>query len=241
MTGARLLSGVVAASICVAAARAQTPAARPAASSLVPVATSSKALHADGFVQRWLILEPIRVAGQLTDSAVRTLVTTDHVPDQLTVIPRDGDKVTVGDTALTWHAVDTLAYNVNLFHFAYALNQPTSNVLFWAVTIVEAPRDLSGVRLSIGSNAASIWWVNGKEVIGLFNDRQTVIDDGVSPRLELKKGPNVIRAAIVNAGGATDFCARFLDEEGRPVKGITVSLASPSGARARPEKSEKVR
>ena len=192
-------------------------------------------------MQRWLILEPIRVAGQLTDSAVRTLVTTDHFPDQLTVIPRDGDKVTVGDTALTWHAVDTLAYNVNLFHFAYALNKPTSNVLFWAVTIVEAPRDLSGVRLSIGSNAASIWWVNGKEVIGLFNDRQTVIDDGVSPRLELKKGPNVIRAAIVNAGGATDFCARFLDEEGRPLKGITVSLASPSGARARPEKSEKVR
>jgi hypothetical protein len=35
----------------------------------------------------------------------------------------------------------------------------------------------------------------------------------------------VIRAAIVNAGGATDFCARFLDEAGRPVKGLTVSLA----------------
>jgi multidrug efflux pump subunit AcrB len=58
---------------------------------------------------------------------------------------------------------------------------------------------------------------------------------------ELKKGPNVIRAAIVNAGGATDFCARFLDEEARPVKGLTVSLASQSGARARPEKSEKSR
>ena len=241
MTATRLLVGVVAAAICVGAARAQTPAARPAASSLVPVATSSKAPQADGFVQRWLILEPIRVTGQLTDSAVRTLVTTDSFPDQLSVIPRDGDKVRVGDTELTWHAVDTLAYNVNLFHFAYALTKPTSNVLFWAVTIVEAPRDLSDVRLSIGSNAASIWWVNGKEVIGLFNDRQTVIDDGVSPRLELKKGPNVIRAAVVNAGGATDFCARFLDEEGRPVKGITVSLASPSGARARPEKSEKSR
>jgi hypothetical protein len=241
MTATRLLFGVVAASICVGTARAQTPAARPAASSLVPVATPSKAPNADGFVQRWLILEPIRVAGQLTDSAVRTLVTTDHFPDQLTVIPRDGDKVTVGDTTLTWHAADSLAYNVNLFHFAYALNQPTSNVLFWAVTIVDAPRDLSGVRLSIGSNAASIWWVNGKEVIGLFNDRPTLIDDGVSPRLELKKGPNVIRAAIVNAGGATDFCARFLDEEARPVKGLTVSLASQSGARARPEKSEKSR
>ena len=92
------------------------------------------------------------------------------------------------------------------------------------------------MRLAIGSNAASVWWVNGQEVIGIYNDRQTVIDDGVSKRLALKKGPNVIRAAIVNAGGATDFCARFLDEEGRPLKGITVSLASQSGAGARLEK-----
>jgi len=62
-------------------------------------------------------------------------------------------------------------------------------------------------------------------VIGIYNDRQTVIDDGVSRRLTLKKGPNVIRGAIVNAGGATDFCARFLDGEGRPVKALSISLA----------------
>ena len=61
-------------------------------------------------------------------------------------------------------------------------------MLFWAVTVVNAPRDLRGVRLAIGSNAASVWWVNGKEVIGLYNDRQAVIDDGVSKRLTLKKG-----------------------------------------------------
>lgn len=222
MNGPRLLLVVIATSIGVAAVRAQTPAARPPAPSLARAATPAKAADAAGFVQRWLILEPIRVTGPLTDSAVQALIKTNHFPDQLTVIPGAGDKVTVGETPLTWHAVDTLAYNVNLFHFAYALNKPTSNVLFWVVTIVDAPRDLGDVRLAIGSNAASVWWVNGKEVIGLYNDRQTVIDDGVSPRLQLKKGPNVIRAAIVNAGGATDFCARFLDEEHRPVKGITV-------------------
>jgi hypothetical protein len=226
MTATRLLVSVVAASICVAAARAQTPAARPAAPSLVPVATPSKAPNAEGFLQRWLILEPIRVTGPLTDSAVQALIKTDHFPDQLTVIPRDGDKVAVGETQLTWHAVDTLAYNVNLFHFAYALSRPTSNVLFWAITVIDVPRDLTDVRLAIGSNAASVWWVNGREVIGIYNDRQTVIDDGVSRRLQLKKGAHVIRAAVVNGGGATDFCARFLDDENRPVKGITVSLAS---------------
>ena len=50
----------------------------------------------------------------------------------------------VGDTEVAWHAVDTIGYNVNLYHFAYALNKPTSNVLFWVVTVVNAPREMSG-------------------------------------------------------------------------------------------------
>ena len=55
-----------------------------------------------------------------------------------------------------------------------AVNKPTSNVLFWAVTVVDAPRDMPNVRLAIGSNAASIWWLNGQEVVGIYNDPQPV-------------------------------------------------------------------
>ncbi|HWN83910.1 MAG TPA: hypothetical protein VNN99_02115 [Vicinamibacterales bacterium] len=191
---------------------------------LVRPAATAKAPDAGGFLQRWMILEPIGVAGQLTDGAVRTLVKTAHFPDQFTIVPRDGDRVTVGSAELKWHTVDTARYNVNLYHFAYGLKKPTSNVLFWIVTVVESPREMSGVRLAIGSNAASVWWVNGAEVIGIYNDRQAVIDDGVSKRLTLKNGQNVIRAVVVNAGGATDFCARFLDADDRPIRGITVAL-----------------
>ena len=208
--------------------------ARGPAPSLVRPMTPTKAPDAAGFLQRWLVLEPIRVVGQLTDSAVQAVVKKEYFSNQFTMIPRDGDRVTVGDESLGWHAVDTVNYNVNLYHFAYALSKPTSNVLFWAVTVVNAPNDIPNVRLAIGSNAASIWWLNGQEVIGIYNDRQTVIDDGVSKRLTLKKGPNVIRAAIVNAGGATDFCARFLDGDDNVVKGIVVSLdANGRGAPAK--------
>ena len=84
----------------------------------------------------------------------------------MTPLPRDGDKLTLGDSELTWRAVDTVNYNVNLYHFAKGLNKPTSNVLFWAVTVVNCPQEMLGVRLAIGSNSASVWWVNGKEVIG---------------------------------------------------------------------------
>jgi hypothetical protein len=208
-----------------ATAGVQSGKGRAPAPSLTAPASATKGPGASGFIQRWLVLEPVPMKGQLTDSAVQAAVKTEFFPNQLTVMPRPGDKVTVGGTDLTWHAVETTEYNVNLYHFAYALAKPTSNVLFWAVTVVNSPRELPDVRLAIGSNAASVWWVNGNEVIGIYNDRQTVIDDGVSRRLTLQKGPNVVRTAIINGGGATDFCARFLDGEYRPIKDVTVTLA----------------
>jgi hypothetical protein len=206
-------------------AGAQTGTGRGPAPTLAAPKSPAKAPGGEGFLQRWLILEPIPMKGQLTDTAVQTAVKTDYFPNQLTVMPQHADKVDVGGSELRWHAVDTNGYNVNLYHFAYALGKPTSNVLFWAVTVVNSPREMPDIRLAIGSNSASVWWVNGKEVIGIYNDRQTVIDDGVSRRLTLQKGPNIVRAAIINGGGATDFCARFLDREYRPIKDITVSLA----------------
>jgi hypothetical protein len=33
-----------------------------------------------------------------------------------------------------------------------------------------------------------------------------------------------VRCAVVNGGGATDFCARFLDKEDKPLKGFTLSV-----------------
>jgi hypothetical protein len=69
-----------------------------------------------------------------------------------------------------------------------------------------------------------MWWVNGNEAVDLFGDRRMVMDDGVSKRLTLSKGRNVIRGAVINGPGLSDFCVRFIDENGEPVKAITVSL-----------------
>jgi len=44
-----------------------------------------------------------------------------------------------------------------------------------------------------------------------------VQDDGVSQRLTLKAGLNVIRFCLVNGPGLSDFCVRFVDEKGNPI------------------------
>jgi hypothetical protein len=89
---------------------AQNP-PRPPAATLRPAAAGVKAPNADGFIQRWLLLEPIRTNAQLTDNAVQAAVKTDYFPNQFAVIPRDGDAVTVAGAELRWHAEDTIGYN----------------------------------------------------------------------------------------------------------------------------------
>jgi hypothetical protein len=56
-----------------------------------------------------------------------------------------------------------------------------------------------------------MWWLNGDEVLTLDGDRRMVEDDGVSRRLTLKKGRNVLRFALVNGPGLSDFCVRFIE------------------------------
>jgi hypothetical protein len=200
---------------------------------LTHATSAEKAPDANGFIQRWLLLEPIRQSSlrsnqQLTDSFVKAAVKREYFPNQLTVVPRDGDKVTVDGTELTWHAVDTSKFNVNLYTFAYVLSKPTYNVLFWAVTVINCPQEIPNVRLYVGSNSASVWWLDGKEIIGIYGDRHMMVDDGVSKRFTLRKGPNVLRCAVINAPGLSDFCARFIDSEGKPLKGFTVKLGETS-------------
>jgi len=193
-----------------------------------PATSSPKAPDADGFLQRWLLLDPIKKPNRsntvFTDSYVRNALTAEYFTNQFTVVPHDGDKVTVAGDELTWHALDSANFNVKLFHFAYGLHQPAYGVLFWAVTVVNSPREMQNVRMAVGSNSASMWWLNGKEAVDLFGDRRMVMDDCVSKRLTLNKGRNVIRGAVINGPGMSDFCLRFIDENGDPIKDISLSL-----------------
>ena len=225
---AMLAFGVLAASAFqfVSAQTSDTP--RSLAPYFTPATASPKAPDADGFLQRWLLLEPIkkpiRSNAAFTDSWVRTNLMTEYFPDQFTVVPRDGDKVTVAGEELAWHALDSAQFNVKLFRFAYGLDKPTYGVLFWAVTVVDSPREMKDVRLAVGSNSASMWWFNGQEAVDLFGDRRMVMDDCVSKRLTLHQGRNVIRGAVINGPGMSDFCVRFIDENGNPIKDLTLSL-----------------
>jgi hypothetical protein len=68
-----------------------------------------------------------------------------------------------------------------------------------------------------------MWWLNDQEALLLSGDRRMVVDDGVSARLTLKKGRNIVRGVVINGPGMSDFCLRFLDEKGQPIKNLTIT------------------
>lgn len=182
---------------------------------------------AEGFVRRWTLLEPIskpnRTNTVFTDSYLREAFGTEYFKDQFTMVPKDGQKVKVEKTRLQWHSYDSKLFNVKLFRFASNLKKDVYGVLFWAVTVINCEEDIPDVRMSVGSNSASMWWVNGEEAVLLSGDRRMVQDDCCSKRLTLKKGKNIIRGAVINGPGMSDFCVRFVHEDGTPVTNFTVT------------------
>jgi len=130
----------------------------------------------------------------------------------------------VKDT-LTWHSVDSKLFNIKLIRFALGSSEGKKRygLIFNAFTVINCDQDIPNVRLAAGSNAASIWWVNGEKVLTLQADRRMVADDGMSKRITLKKGKNLVRAAVINGPGMSDMCMRFYNEDGTILKNYTIT------------------
>lgn len=191
-----------------------------------PATKEAATPDAEGFIRRWTVLDPIpypnRTNTVFTDSYLNQVLDSVRYQGQMTELPRDGQKVKVGKEKLQWHSLDSKLYNFKLYRLAAALKKPVYGVIFNAVTVIDCPEEIRDVRLSAGSNSASMWWINGEKVLTLSGDRRMVADDGTSKRLTLKKGQNVIRCSVINGPGMSDFCARFIDENGTPVTNFTI-------------------
>lgn len=197
------------------------------------------------------ISKPNRSNTVFVDSFLREVFAKEPYEGFFTTLPKDGQKVKVmvekqapvdlsagrpmmgfgmpepapiiEKATLKWYALDSKLFNVKLFRFATGLDNERYGAIFEAYTVIECEEDIPNVRLAVGSNSASMWWIDGEEAIILSGDRRMVADDCVSKRLTLKKGRNIIRGSVINGPGMSDFCVRFIDEQGNPVTNFTVS------------------
>ena len=203
-----------------------------------------------GFIRRWLLLEPISKPNRgntvFVDSYVRTNLDTGWNKGEFT-LPKDGQTETmtvefqkpvdmsagrpmwgvepeteIKKVKLAWHALDSKLFNVKLYRYAVGTETGRYGLICRCVTVIDCPEDIENVRLAVGSNSASMWWIDGEEALILSGDRRMVMDDGVSKRITLKKGRHILTGAVINGPGMSDFCVRFVDEQGNPVMNYNI-------------------
>lgn len=176
-----------------------------------PATTAFATPDEDGFVRRWTLRNPI-----LNPTNTNTIFVDSFMNQKFTA------PIAYNKKDKEWKTYDSKLYNTKLYRLATGTGQQRYGVIFWATTVIECDEDIEGVRLAAGSNSASKWWIDGKEVLLLSGDRRMVVDDGLSQRLTLKKGRNVVTGAVINGPGMSDFCLRFIDESGKPVTNIKI-------------------
>ncbi|MBQ5404484.1 MAG: family 43 glycosylhydrolase [Bacteroidales bacterium] len=180
----------------------------------------------DGFLKRWLLLEPITNGINtnviFVDSYLEKTFNEANYLKLFDKVPVNNQKVKYGNQNLIWHKTDSENYNVKLFRFAESYNKPVYGVLFSAVTEIYCDKEIADVRLLAGSNSASAWYLNGEEILLMSGDRRMVKDDCASKVVTLKKGVNVLRGAIINGPGMSDFCVRFVDKKGNAITDFTI-------------------
>ena len=170
---------------------------------------------AEGFIRNWLVLAPIDVA----EDSGASEIDRDLLKGEAAIKPRDGDKVTIAGTELTWKAHQTSEFFID---FLKAFGQARGeDAAAYAVAYVIAD-DAMTVKLFIGSNDESKAWVNGKQIIK-FADTRTLEKDTDSGEVTLAKGQNVLVFKVINEKNNWQGCARFM-KDGAPVKNIRISL-----------------
>ena len=189
---------------------------RPKYFSPVPATAAPLQPDREGFIRRWKLLEPIAV--DVRSNVVFTYSWLRHK------FGEELAKFNTNSKKGKWYVMDSETYNMKLFRFAEKYGKQTYGSFYWCETVIDSPEEMRNVRLACGSNGASLWWLNGEEVLMLEGDRRMVEDDGMSPRLTLKKGRNTLRVAVINGPGLSDMCARFIDEKGKPITDYNVKV-----------------
>lgn len=110
--------------------------------------------------------------------------------------------------AAEWKQVSATEGILNLLsHF-----KPNTNVVAYALTIVEAPKDME-TELLIGSDDGVKVWLNGNLVHSNHVHRGLTVDQD-RVRVKLKQGENLLLVKVENGGGDWALAVRIRDPEG---------------------------
>jgi WD40 repeat protein/serine/threonine protein kinase len=172
---------------------------------------------APGFVQDWLVLAPLGLEPGESEAEGQER---EQVPGEARLQPKQGDRVLVGGRECTWQVHRAKAPVLDFNRFVGKLSE---HCVAYAVCYVISDVSRNDLLLQIGSDDHAKVYLNGEVVHKDILPHSLVALDPIGP-VTLRAGTNVLLVKVVNGGGAWEACARFVDREGNPAKGLRVSL-----------------
>jgi len=175
--------------------------------------------RSDGFIRDWLFLAPIQLDTNINGADA---IEKNQIPDEGSLKPKAGDKVTVEGKELTWKKLKATDYFLDLNGI---LNQQTEKTVGYAVAYVRSEAERTNLELKVGSNDEGKVYLNGKLLLKTTEPRALQQDDDVASNITLNKGANVVVFKIFNEGGSDwQGCLRFTDTKGKAVTNLFIRL-----------------
>jgi len=173
-------------------------------------ADEKSGVNGEGFLQRWLVLAPIPMAENQSGADA---LDKEQLPGEAKLKPKAGDRVKVGGKDLVWKEHTCPEH---LLDFNALLGAESEDSVAYAVTLVVAPRELTGVRMKTGSDDQAKVYLNGREVFKYTEERAADKDQDTT-EVTLRAGVNVLVVKVVNVKADWSFCVRFTDKDDRPL------------------------
>jgi hypothetical protein len=177
---------------------------------VVTAADEKTGVDEEGFIQHWLVLAPIPLQENQSGADA---VDKEQLKGEAKLKPKAGAKVKVGDKELTWkkHFCKEHLLDFNAF-----LGGQTEDSVAYAVSFIDSPEDLKGVKMKTGSDDQVKVYLNGKEVFK-HTEARAADKDQDTTEVTLKKGVNVLVVKVVNEKIDWSFCVRFTDKDDKPL------------------------
>jgi hypothetical protein len=171
----------------------------------------------EGFITTWLLLAPIPLQPNQSGADA---IGKHQLKDEAKIKPHPGDKIQIGQE-LVWKEYKVKDYFVDFNDF---LGRQVEDSVAYAVCYVHAPEKLTNIHLKIGSDDQVRVYLNHKDVF-TFEGARGVDKDQDSIKVALEKGVNVLMLKVVNEKGDWAGCARFTDNDGKPLTNLKVTAA----------------
>ncbi len=173
---------------------------------------------AEGFIRDWLLLGPLPLPqeGAPSDPILQA-----HLPNEATLSPRIGERVSVGPEERMWRAVRAPGF---LFDFNEQLGGTNHSSIGYLVARVVSPEAKTNLVVLAGCNDQSRLFLNGREVAKRLEAGPLAKDELRAEKIALQTGVNTVVFKVINEQNNWQACLRFVDAAGKPVPGLTLRL-----------------